>query len=298
MRPRSSVSTVRTAFPSRPRATRYRRAPDCDFRATSSLVFEGAHQANPRRPDRRGDSCQPRKPGLDRCASTMAGRGTSKQAIPTPADLKGVKVRVQQSGIWAGVLRTLGAEPVVAPAYRVYVNLQSGVIDTAEHNWPSYASLRHYQVAPHLSLTEHSMAVLVFSKRVWDTPSADEQTIIRDAARDSVPVMRRLWDDYVVSAERTVEKAGGEIVRDVDRKAFADQLVPLYPTIIGDARLRSIGAAHSGRRTAGAVRAAHGLSHRPSATRATGRARPATSTRLWKMLPQFSFGPPREPVTT
>jgi TRAP-type C4-dicarboxylate transport system substrate-binding protein len=83
-------------------------------------------------------------------------------------------------------------------------------------------------------------AVLVFSKRVWDTLSADEQAIIRDAAKDSVPVMRRLWDDYEMSAERTVEQAGGKIVRDVDRKAFVDQLVPLYPTIIEDARLRPL----------------------------------------------------------
>jgi len=151
-------------------------------------------------------------------------------------------VRVQQSDVWAGIIRALGAEPVVAPADRVYRKLQSGVIDAAEHNWPSYVSLRHYQVAPYFSLTEHSMApaVLVFSKRVWDTLSADEQAIIRDAAKDSVPVMRRLWDDYEMSAERTVEQAGGKIVRDVDRKAFVDQLVPLYPTIIEDARLRPL----------------------------------------------------------
>ena len=165
-----------------------------------------------------------------------------KRAIRTPADLKGLKVRVQQSDVWAGIIRALGAAPVVAPADRVYLKLQSGVIDAAEHNWPSYVSLRHYQVAPYFSLTEHSMApaVLVFSKRVWDTLSADEQTIIRDAAKDSVPVMRRLWDDYEMSAERTVEKAGGKIVRDVDRKAFADQLVPLYPSIIEDARLQPL----------------------------------------------------------
>ena len=165
-----------------------------------------------------------------------------KQPIRTPADLKGLKVRVQQSDIMASVVRALGAEPVVAPTDRVYLKLQSGIIDAAEHNWPSYVSLRHYHIAPHFSLTEHSMApaVLVFSKRVWDTLSASDQAIIGDAARASVPIMRRLWDDYEVSAERTVEKAGGKIVRDVDRKAFAGQLVPLYPSLIGDDRLRSL----------------------------------------------------------
>jgi TRAP-type C4-dicarboxylate transport system substrate-binding protein len=149
---------------------------------------------------------------------------------------------VQQSDIWTSMVRALGAEPVVAPTDRVYLKLQSGVVDASEQNWPSYVTLRHYQVAPYLSLTEHSMtpAVLVFSKRVWDTLSPSEQTIIRDAARDSVPVMRRLWDDYEASAERTAEKAGAKIVRDVDRRAFADQLAPLYPTIIDNDRLRSM----------------------------------------------------------
>jgi tripartite ATP-independent transporter DctP family solute receptor len=165
-----------------------------------------------------------------------------KQAIRTPADLKGLKVRVPQADVWTSILRAVGAEPVVAPADRVYLKLQSGVIDASEQNWPSYVTLRHYHVAPYLSLTEHSMtpAILVFSKRVWDTLSAGEQTIIRDAARDSVPIMRRLWDDYEASSERTAEKAGAKIVRDVDRKAFADQLVPLYSSVVDDARLRSM----------------------------------------------------------
>ena len=85
------------------------------------------------------------------------------------------------------------------------------MIDASEHNWPSYVTLRHYQVAPYFSLTEHSMApaVLVFSKRVWDTLSADEQTIIRDAAQrfrsDHAPAVGRLRG----VAERTVEAAGG-----------------------------------------------------------------------------------------
>ena len=167
---------------------------------------------------------------------------SSKRAVRTPADLKGMKVRVQQSDMWARMIRGLGAEPVGVPTDRVYLTLQSGLVDAAENNWPSYVSLRHYHVAPYFSLTEHSMApaVLVFSKRIWDTLSTDDQAIIRAAAQDSVPLMRRLWDDHETSGRKTVEAAGGEVVADVDKKAFADALQPLYPTIIEDARLRSM----------------------------------------------------------
>jgi tripartite ATP-independent transporter DctP family solute receptor len=176
---------------------------------------------------------------------------SSKKPIRTPADMYGQRVRVQQADTWANMFRAVGANPVAVPTDRVYVTLQSGLIDASEHNWPSYVTQRHYQVAPYFSMTGHSMApaVLVFSKRVWDTLKADEQAIIRSAAKDSVPVMRRLWDENEAAGRRTVEAAGGVIVTDVDRKAFADRLVPLYSTVVDDDRLlplvRRIQAAES-----------------------------------------------------
>jgi TRAP-type C4-dicarboxylate transport system substrate-binding protein len=81
-------------------------------------------------------------------------------------------------------------------------------------------------------------AVLIFSKRVWDELSREDQAVIRSAARESVTHMRKLWDDYEASSRKTVTTAGGEIVGDVDRKSFADALVPLYPTMIAEPKLR------------------------------------------------------------
>ncbi|MBI2741493.1 MAG: TRAP transporter substrate-binding protein [Rhodospirillales bacterium] len=167
---------------------------------------------------------------------------SSKKPIRTPADLYGLRVRVQQADAWASMFRAIGADPVAVPTDRVYLTLQSGVLDASEHNWPSYVSQRHYQVAPYFSMTGHSMspAVLVFSKRVWDTLKPDEQAIIRSAAKESVPLMRRLWDDYETAGRRTVEAAGGVIVTDVDRKAFADRLVPLYSTAVDNDQVLSL----------------------------------------------------------
>lgn len=165
-----------------------------------------------------------------------------KKPIRTPADMNGLRVRVQQADSWAGMLRAVGADPVVVPNDRIYLALHSAAIDASEHNWPFYVSQRHYQVAPYLSITGHSMApaVLVFSKRVWDTLKPDEQAIIRGAAKESVPLMRRLWDDSETAGRRTVEAAGGVVVTDVDRKAFADRLVPLHATVIDNGQLLSL----------------------------------------------------------
>jgi tripartite ATP-independent transporter DctP family solute receptor len=167
---------------------------------------------------------------------------STKKAIRTPADLKGLKVRVQQGDAWAGMLRALGAEPVAIPGDRVYRSLQAGIVDAAEQSWPAYVTARHYAVAPYFSLTGHSMApsVLVFSKQAWDTLAAEDQTIIRGAAKESVEVMRKLWDDMETSGQGTIEAAGAQVTGDVDRKAFTDALVPLYPTMLEGSSLQSM----------------------------------------------------------
>lgn len=160
--------------------------------------------------------------------------------IRTPADLRGMKVRVQQSDLWSAMMRALGAEPVALPFDRVYANLQSGAIEAADNNWPSYVASRHYTSARYFSLTEHSMApaVLVFSKRVWDGLTREDQAVIRNAARDSVTAMRGLWDQY--ESSKLVETASGEIVGDVDRRAFIDVLLPLHATMLSDPKLRGL----------------------------------------------------------
>jgi TRAP-type C4-dicarboxylate transport system substrate-binding protein len=167
---------------------------------------------------------------------------TVKRPIRTAGDLKGMKVRVEQTDTWAAAMRGLGAEPVAMPFDHVYLALKTGVLDAADNNWPSYIASRHYNVAKYFSRTEHSMApaVLIFSRRVWDDLSHEDQDLIRGAAKDSVARMRKLWDEYEASTRKTVETAGGEVVTDVDRKSFADALVPLYPTLLESPKLRDM----------------------------------------------------------
>ena len=127
---------------------------------------------------------------------------SGKKAIKSVADTKGMKIRVQQSDMWVAMMQAMGANATPLPYAEVYTALKTGVVDAAENNWPSYESSRHYEAAKIYSVTEHSMApeVLVFSKKVWDGLSKDEQAIIRDAARQSVPYMRKLWDEREASA--------------------------------------------------------------------------------------------------
>jgi TRAP-type C4-dicarboxylate transport system substrate-binding protein len=162
--------------------------------------------------------------------------------IRSPADLRGVKYRVQRSSIWAPMLRAIGAEPLPMPLKRVPAAMRAGAIDVADGTLSSFVAVQHHRVARHFSLTEHARppSVLLFSRLVWNTLSSDDKVIIRTSARDSVALYRRLWDEHEAAALREAEAAGVLIVRDIDYRAFARALAPFHPTAVSDARIRSM----------------------------------------------------------
>jgi tripartite ATP-independent transporter DctP family solute receptor len=154
----------------------------------------------------------------------------TRRPIHTPADLSGLKIRVQNSDIYVAMVQALGANPTPIPYGEVYQALVQGVVDGAENNWPSYESSRHYEVAQHFSLTRHVMApeVLVASARSWAKMSAEEQSLLADAARDSVKVMRDIWDQRVADSRKRLLDSGVQLVTDVDHDAFARLMLPVW----------------------------------------------------------------------
>jgi TRAP-type C4-dicarboxylate transport system substrate-binding protein len=115
------------------------------------------------------------------------------------------------------------------------------VVDGAENNFPSYDTARHFEVAKYYAMTEHSMApeMLLMSKKVWDTLTPNEQAIIRDAAKQSVPYMRKLWDEKELASRKVVENGGAQIV-EVDKKSFQDAMKPVYEKFITDPKLKDM----------------------------------------------------------
>jgi len=155
--------------------------------------------------------------------------------------MKGLKVRVQQSDLWVAMMRAVGANPTPMPFGEVYSALQTGVVDAAENNWPSYQSSRHFEVAKHYAMTEHSMSpeILVASKRAHDRLPPDLRAIVRDAARESVPIMRGLWDAQTAASRAAVEAAGAQ-VNGVDKEAFAKAMAPVYDQFVRDEKLKAL----------------------------------------------------------
>jgi tripartite ATP-independent transporter DctP family solute receptor len=166
---------------------------------------------------------------------------TKGRPVRTLADLKGMKIRVQQSDMWVAMMRAFGANATPLPYGEVYSALQTGVVDGAENNFPSYLTARHFEVAKHYAMTEHSLTpeILAMSKRSFDRLPRADQEIVRQAARESVPVMREAWVKMEQDARRQVEAGGTQVVA-ADKEAFAKLVQPVYDQFVRDAKLRGL----------------------------------------------------------
>ncbi|KGE00922.1 TRAP transporter substrate-binding protein [Rhizobium sp. YS-1r] len=166
---------------------------------------------------------------------------TTKKPIEKLADLKGMKIRVQQSDLWIAMMEAFGANPTPMPMGEVYSSLETGVVDGAENNWPSYESARHYEVAKNYTLTEHSLnpEILVISKLSWDKLSPEDQQIVRQAAKDSVGKMRELWTAREKSSEEKVRAGGANVIK-VNKDEFAAAMKPVYDRFVTDPKMKDL----------------------------------------------------------
>lgn len=154
----------------------------------------------------------------------------TKRPVRTPADMAGLKIRVQQSDLMVDLVTALGASATPMAYGEVYNALKTNVIEGAENNWPSYYSTSHYEAAPYITLDHHTRTpeVLLASKVLWDKLSESDRQIILEAARASQDVQRKAWDEYEQKSIEAVKAAGNTIVEVTDFKPWQDAVAPLY----------------------------------------------------------------------
>jgi len=154
----------------------------------------------------------------------------TKHPVKTIADIKGLKFRVIGNPIFIDMMNSLGGNGVAMGYDQVFSALQTGVIDGAENNPPSYVFSNHYTAAKYLSLTEHLVIpeVLVFSKRAWSGLSNDDQDLIRKFAREAQMEERVLWNKYEQQAMEKAQAAGCQIVEIADKTPFQNAIKPVW----------------------------------------------------------------------
>jgi tripartite ATP-independent transporter DctP family solute receptor len=154
----------------------------------------------------------------------------SVRAIRSIEDIKGLRIRVQQSELMSDMIKALGAEPIELPYGQVRTGLATKLIDGAENNWPSFVTTDHYKYASFYTLTEHTMSpeVLVMSWKAWASLSDEDRNVFREAAIQSSRFMRERWRDLEDKSRRQAESAGVTIVTDFDRSPFEAAMIPIY----------------------------------------------------------------------
>ena len=152
-----------------------------------------------------------------------------ERPVMKPKDLKGLKIRVQESISAFEMVKQLGGSPTPISWGELYTALQQGVVDGAENNPPSFYLSRHYEVCKYYSIDEHTMIpdLLLVSTHLWNRLNTQEKAWLQEAIDRSVPFQRKLWIQSENESLQAVIKAGVEVSYP-EKKIFQEATLPLY----------------------------------------------------------------------
>ncbi|MBI3709471.1 MAG: TRAP transporter substrate-binding protein [Proteobacteria bacterium] len=156
----------------------------------------------------------------------------SKKPIKSIDDLKGLKIRMMGNPIFVDTMNALGGNGIAMGFDQLYSAMQTGVVDGAENNPPSYESGKHFQVAKYYSLTEHLIIpeILIFSRVTWDKLSAADQALLKKVGKEAQLEERKLWADKEKESMDLIKKAGIEVLTFTpdQKKRFQDAVKPVW----------------------------------------------------------------------
>jgi len=155
---------------------------------------------------------------------------TSKHPINLVADLKGLKIRMMGNPVFVDTMNALGGNGIAMGYDQLISALQTGVVDGAENNEPSYATGQHYRYAKYYSKTGHLMIpeILVFSKKSWNALAKADQDLIAKLAREAQQEARGLWYEMEKKSLDDMKKAGAQVNDIADRTPFQAAVKPVW----------------------------------------------------------------------
>ena len=160
----------------------------------------------------------------------------AKTPIHTPDDLKGKKIRVQQSPASVAMVNAFGAAAAPMGFGEVYTAIQQGVIDGAENNELALTNNKHGEVAKYYAYNKHQMVpdMLVANLKFLNGLSPEEYQVFKDAAALSTEVELEEWDKSIEEAKDIAQNKMGVEFIDVDVDAFKQKVLPLHETMLKD----------------------------------------------------------------
>ncbi len=149
---------------------------------------------------------------------------TSKKAIRTPEDLKGLKIRVMNNQMAINMVNSMGGSATPLSYSELYTAIQQGVVDGAENNPPSFVSSNHYEISKYYTLDQHSSVpdVLLIGTKYWDRLSEQEKIWVQEAADESSQAQKVFWNESVEESMKVAKEYGVEVIIP-DKSLFAEK---------------------------------------------------------------------------
>lgn len=157
---------------------------------------------------------------------------TSRKEVKTPADLKGLKIRTIQSPTYVAALNAMGANATPMAFGEVYTGMQTGVLDGYEHGASMTKTMKFYEVAKYIALTEHLYGPLtfVYSKKEWDRLTDKEKVVVTEGAIMARDVQRALAPLREAQAFDFL-RSKGMVIHKIDTSGFRKNAVGVQDSI-------------------------------------------------------------------
>jgi tripartite ATP-independent transporter DctP family solute receptor len=158
----------------------------------------------------------------------------AKKEIHSPADLKGLKIRVQISVMSMKMIEAMGGSSTPIPYGEIYTALDQGVVDAAENNMPSFYASRHYEICKYYTMDEHARLpdILMISARVWNNLKPEFQQILQEAVDESVEYQRKIWTEAEEADMKKVQESGVKVIYP-DKEPFRETVASVWEEFEG-----------------------------------------------------------------
>jgi TRAP-type C4-dicarboxylate transport system substrate-binding protein len=134
------------------------------------------------------------------------------------------------------MIGNLGGNATPLPYADVFQSLQTGVIDAAENNYPSFESSGHFEVAKFYSNSEHLILpeCLCINKSLFDGLTEEQQAILREAGKNATALQRQSWAEREKASKEKVLASGVEVYEIEDKAPFQAAMQPVYEVFLKD----------------------------------------------------------------
>jgi tripartite ATP-independent transporter DctP family solute receptor len=159
-----------------------------------------------------------------------------EKLIRSPDDIEGEKFRVMGNQLYVDMVGALGGNATPMPYADVFQALQTGVIDGAENNYPSFESSGHYEAAKYYSNSQHLILpeCLCINKALFDSLSDEHQQLLKEVGHEAAELQRAEWSEREAASKAKVLESGVEIIEIEDKGPFQALMQPVYDRFLQD----------------------------------------------------------------